>query len=173
MMNESTSHATEPGLDTEPSPDARPGYSPDEIDTGADTRAARLKWVIVVDSELPAGRAANAVACVAAATGQAIEGLLGPSGADAAEHAHPGLPWAGCTLLGATAERLANTRAKALAAADVWLADMPLSAQTTRVYDDYLAALAATAPDALAPLALSLVGPRPTIDSLVKKLRLL
>jgi hypothetical protein len=153
--------------------DTTPGYSPDEIVTGESTRAARLKWAIVVDTSLPPGRMVNAVACVASATGVAITGLEGPGGPDASGHEHPGLPWAGCTVLGASAERLANVRAKAIAAEGVWLADMPLSAQTTRVYDEYLSELSSTAPAELEVLALSIVGPRATVDAIVKKLRLL
>ena len=49
-------------------PDAAIGFRPEEVDTAAPTRSARLKWVIVVDAALPVGRAVNAGACVAAAT---------------------------------------------------------------------------------------------------------
>lgn len=154
-----------------------PAYSPDEIVTGESTRASRLKWVIVVDSALPAGRAANAVACVAAATGSTVAGLQGPDAVDAEGVVHPGLAWAGCTVLGASAERLANTRAKVVQSradgSGVWLADMPQAGQTTRVYDEYLSELAATSGAGLECLALSIVGPRATVDALVKKLRLL
>jgi hypothetical protein len=150
-----------------------PGYAPHEILTGESTRAARLKWAIVVDTALPPGRMVNAVACVASATGVAIDGLEGPCGQDASGHEHPGLPWAGCTVLGASTERLANVRAKAIATPGVWVADMPLSAQTTRVYDEYLTELSTTAPAALETCALSIVGPRATVDAIVKKLRLL
>ncbi len=150
-----------------------PAYSPDEIITSESTRASRLKWVIVVDSDVPPGLLANAVACVASSTGYAVAGLLGPEYPDASGYLHPGLPWAGCTILGASAERLANTRAKAVATEGVWVADMPLHAQLTRVYDDYGSALAGTAPDDLHALALSIVGPRETVDRIVKKLRLL
>lgn len=150
-----------------------PAYAPDEIVTSESTRSARLKWAIVVDSALPAGRMVNAVACIAAATGEAIEGMQGPGGPDASGYPHPGLAWAGCTVLGATAERLANTRAKAVAAEGVWVADMPLSAQTNRVYDEYLAELAGTQPADLEVCAISMVGPRETVDGIVKKLKLL
>ncbi|WP_291056987.1 DUF2000 domain-containing protein [Herbiconiux sp.] len=153
--------------------DVIPGYLPHEILTGEPTRSARLKWVIVVDENLAPGQQANAVACVAAATGAAIDGLQGPSGADASGYEHPGLAWAGCTVLGASAEKLAATRAKAVAAEGVWLADMPLSAQTTRVYDEYLETLAGTDPAELGALALSIVGERASVDRIVKKLRLL
>ncbi|MCS5735048.1 DUF2000 domain-containing protein [Herbiconiux daphne] len=168
MTDTDPDRVPDPGTDTDV-----PGYSPDEIRTGESTRDARLKWVVVVDTALEPGRTVNAVACVASATGLAIAGLEGPSGADAAGHEHPGLPWAGCTVLGASAERLATVHAKAVAAPGVWMADMPLSAQTTRVYDDYLRELAATDPADLAVCALSLVGPRAAVDAIVKKLRLL
>ena len=59
------------------------GFAPEEIDTAAPTRSARLKWVVVVQQDLPAGRAVNAAACVAAAIGARVQGLLGPDAVDA------------------------------------------------------------------------------------------
>ncbi len=149
------------------------GFDPEEVRTGEPTRSARLKWVIIVDEDLPPGRAVNAAVCVAAATSPAVSGLLGPDGKDATGSAHPGLPWAGCSILAAPPERLAAIRSAAADSLGVYVADMPAAAQTTRVYDEYLTELSTTTPEAFAPLALSLVGPRSTIDSLVKKLRLL
>ena len=43
------------------------------------TRSARLKWVVVVDEAMPAGRVANAAICVAAATATSVTGLIGPA----------------------------------------------------------------------------------------------
>ena len=51
--------------------------------------------------------------------------------------------------------------------------DMPASAQAHRVYEDYLAELAATSPDGLAICSFSLVGPRNRVDKITKKLVLL
>src|SRR5690348_14744481 len=109
------------------------GFAPTEIDPSAPTRAARLKWVVVVDADLPAGRATNAAICTAAATSQAVAGLLGDDAVDADGHAHPGLPWAGCTVLAADATTLRTIRAKAAARPDFFVADMPAAAQQTRV----------------------------------------
>ena len=145
------------------------GFEPAEIRTEESTRTARLKWVIVVDERLPKGRAANAAVCVAAATSAAVPGLLGPDGKDATGSVHPGMPWIGCSILGATADQLAEIRAKA--GEDVYVADMPEAAQATRVYDDYLRQLGED--EAPAYLAISLVGPRNRIDKLVKRLPLL
>jgi len=52
-------------------------------------------------------------------------------------------------------------------------ADMPAAAQATRVYDDYLRALARTHPDDLAVLAISVIGPRNQVAKLVRHLELL
>jgi hypothetical protein len=149
------------------------GFTPEEIVTSEPTRAARLKWVIVVDRTIPAGRMANAVACVAASTGEAVAGMIGPIGPDASGDVHTGLPWAGCTILTAEPHELADVRAKAVASADVFVADMPVLAQTTRVYDEFLAELAQTKPDDLAVCAISVVGPRNRVSKLVKRLELM
>jgi len=149
------------------------GFAPDEIDVTAPTRSARLKWVVVVDESLPAGRAVNAALCVGAATATAVNGLLGPSAADATGSPHPGLPWAGCTVLGADRETLRAIRARASGREDTFVADMPAAAQATRVYSEYLDAVAATESDDLEYLAVSLVGPKNRIDKMVGRLPLL
>ncbi len=149
------------------------GFEPAEVDPTVSTREARLKWVVVVDAALPAGRAVNAAVCVAAATSKSVTGLLGPEASDADGTAHPGLPWAGCSILAASSEQLAEIRVKAIAREDVFVADMPLDAQATRLYADYLEQLAGKAGDQLAYLAVSLVGPRNRVDRLVGRLPLL
>jgi len=150
-----------------------PAFSPDEIQTGDATRSARLKWVVVVDRDTPPGRMVNAVACVAASTGAVVDGLIATGGPDGAGVDHPGLPWAGCTVLATTGEKLANARAKAVATDGLLVVDMPLSAQTNRVYDDYLAELATTSPADLNVSAVSIVGERADVDAIVKRLSLL
>lgn len=151
----------------------QPAYQPDEIITSEPTRAARYKWAIVVDTTVPAGPMANAVACVAAATGALVSGLIAHGGPDASGYLHPGLPWAGCAILGGAPEQIAAVRARATASAGVLVADMPASAQTNRVYDDYLAELAGTKPDDLNVTAFSVIGPRNRVDKMVKRLTLL
>lgn len=151
----------------------RIGFTPDEVRTDAPTRAARLKWVVVVDASLPPGRAVNAAVCVAAATATAVDGLLGPEAVDADGSVHPGLPWAGCSVLAATTEQLADIRARAIGKADVHVADMPAHAQLTRVYDGYLEQVAEHRSAELDLLAVSLVGPRNRVDKVVGRLPLL
>jgi hypothetical protein len=151
----------------------RLGYAPEEIVTSEPTRSAKYKWAIIVDVGVPAGRMVNAVACVAATTGAFVDGLIARGGRDASGHAHPGLPWAGCSILCGTAAEVAAARARAAASPDVLLVDMPTAAQEHRVYDHYLAELARTDPAELAVCAFSVVGPRNRIDKITRKLALL
>ncbi len=149
------------------------GFDPDDINTSEPTRTARLKWVVIVNDSIPAGRAVNAAICVASATVADVRGLLGPAATDGAGTVHPGLPWAGCSVLVANTEVLRSIRLKGEAHEAIFVADMPTSAQDTRVYDDYLAAIGSTTPDTIEYLAVSLVGPKNRIDRIVGRLPLM
>ncbi len=148
-----------------------PGFDPAEIRTDQPTGRARLKWVIVVDESLPPGIATNAAVCVSAATSPRVAGLLGDDALDASGSAHPGLPWAGCTVLGAPAAELAALRVAAAGAEGVYVADMPAAAQETRVYDDYVAAVAGATD--LRYLAVGIIGPRDVVTGMTRGLPLL
>jgi hypothetical protein len=150
-----------------------PRLESDEIRTDLPTRNAKLKWVVVVDTALGAGLIANAAVCLAAAVGNAIPTLLGPGTVDASGTHHPGLPWTGCSILAADAVTVAEIRAKASTKDGLLVVDMPAQAQTSRVYDEYLASVAGTEADDLAYYAVSIVGPRNKVDKLVGKLPLL
>ncbi|SDP19772.1 DUF2000 domain-containing protein [Actinacidiphila guanduensis] len=149
------------------------GFAPDEVDLGMSARAARLKWVVVVDEALPPGRAANAAICAAAPTATQVPGLLGVDVADADGTVHPALPWVGCTVLAADAGTLRAIRAKAAAAPDTYVADMPAAAQRTLVFTDYQAAVGKTAAEDMDYCAVSIVGPRNRVSKLVGKLPLM
>ena len=94
----------------------RIGFAPNEIDQSAATKDVPHKWVVVIDRDLPAGRAANAAVSVASATMALTRGVLGQDAVDADGFVHPGLPWIGCTVLGANASQLADIRARAAVA---------------------------------------------------------
>ncbi len=113
-----------------------------------------------------------AVACIAASTGAAVTGPIGPGGPDASGRRHHGLPRAGCSVLTATSAALADIRGKATADGMV-VVDMPRSAQTSRIYDVYLAELAETKPADLAVSAVSIIGPRDELSRLVRNLSVL
>ncbi|MEU3464730.1 DUF2000 domain-containing protein [Streptomyces sp. NPDC006733] len=155
-------------------PSAAPvGFAPEEMDFRLPTRQARLKWVIVVNADLPPGRAANAAICAAAPTAASVPGLLGAAATDAEGATHPGLPWAGCSVLVADAATLRTLRAKAAARTDMFLADVPVAAQSTRVYGDFIATVGETRTTDLDYCAVSIVGPRNPVDKIVGKLPLM
>lgn len=148
------------------------GFEQHEIRTSESTRSARLKWVVIVADDLPIGHAVNAAVSVATATALEVPGIQGPDAVDADGGRHAGLPWAGCTVLTASRPELERIRAAAATDSDLSVTDMPASAQSTRVYDEYLAAVRELSGDALDLLAVSLVGPRNRIDRMVKRLPL-
>jgi hypothetical protein len=151
-----------------------PQLSSEDIRTDLSTRQAKLKWVIVVDDSLAAGRLVNAAACMAAAVGKALPDLVGRAGEDASGVRHPGLPWAGCSILATDASTLNTLRAEAAARGDeLLIVDMPEVARTSSIYDEYLDQLAGRRKEDLIYCAISLVGPRKKIDKLVRKLSLL
>ncbi|MEU2086832.1 DUF2000 domain-containing protein [Streptomyces albus] len=149
------------------------GFAPEEVDFSLSTRQARLKWVVIVNADLPPGRAANAAICAAAPTAASVPGLLGEDVADAEGTAHRGLPWTGCSVLTADTVTLRAIRAKALVRPDLFLADVPAAAQDTRVYDDFRATVGRTRTEDIDYCALSIVGPRNPVDKLVRKLPLM
>ncbi|GAA2830696.1 DUF2000 domain-containing protein [Crossiella cryophila] len=145
----------------------------EELRTDQSTRQTRIKWVMVVDAELPAGLIANATACLGAVIGRALPNVLGPDAKDGSGTIHPGLPWLGCPILAADATALARIRAKALDRPDILIADMSELAQNGRVYDEYQDTLATTDAEDIRYRALAIVGPRNRVDKLVGGLSLL
>ncbi|MCK2213265.1 DUF2000 domain-containing protein [Actinomadura sp. ATCC 31491] len=130
-----------------------------------------VKWVIVVDRDLPRGLQANAAACLAASVGVAVPAIVGAGGLDAAGAAHAGLPWTGCTVLAAPAAIVRRVRDEAAGEAELVMADMADIAQRASAYDDYLAALARAEEPSY--YAVSLFGPRPIVERLTGRLPLL
>ncbi|MFI0453379.1 DUF2000 domain-containing protein [Actinomadura sp. 6N118] len=137
------------------------------------TKEQAVKWVIVIDRELPAGLQLNAAACLSAAVGKAAPAMVGAGGVDASGSPHAGLPWTGCTVLAATGPILKTIRTTALTEPDLLVADMAAIARRARVYDDYLAGLAHAQDDDLTYNAVSIAGPRPLVDRLTGRFPLL
>ncbi|MEV0380582.1 DUF2000 domain-containing protein [Nonomuraea sp. NPDC050643] len=145
----------------------------DELDRRSDlpTKKIAVKWVIVIDRDLPPGLQANAAACLAASIGVAVPAIVGPGGADASGLTHAGLPWTGCTVLGAPAAIIKRIRTDAAAEPGLVVSDMADIAQRINVYDDYLAELGRTEEPSY--YAVSLFGPRALVEGLTGRLPLL
>jgi uncharacterized protein DUF2000 len=81
--------------------------------------------------------------------------------------------WAGCSILAGDEVTLREIRGSAVATEGLLVVDMPQAAQVNRIYDDYLAELAQNDAADLAYSAISIVGPRNTVDKPVGNLPLL
>ncbi|WP_049571971.1 DUF2000 domain-containing protein [Nonomuraea sp. SBT364] len=141
--------------------------------TDLPTKKLPVKWVMVVDRELPAGLQANAAACLAASVGHAVPAIVGPGGDDASGEPHAGLPWIGCTVLAAPAAIVRRIRDDAAREPGLVVTDMADVAQRARVYDDYLAQLAGTKTEDVTYFGVSLFGPRAAVERHTARLPLL
>lgn len=147
----------------------RAGFDDYEIDHTAPTSRARLKWVIAVRADIPAGPAANAIACTAAGIATRVPGLIAPGPTDTAGRDQYALPWAGCTIVAATGEQLVRIRERGTRD-DTEIVVMPRVAQETRVFAEVDDAVTHR-PD-LELLAVAIVGPRNAVSRLTDKLPL-
>ncbi|NIE86641.1 MULTISPECIES: DUF2000 domain-containing protein [unclassified Burkholderia] len=130
------------------------------------------RCVIVVDNQLPPGRAANAAAVLALTLGQRQPALVGPPLVDADGVSHPGLIPIGIAVLSAEAARLPSIRDKAVAAG-CEVVDFPVQGQQTTDYSAFRDAVAQVTTAELAYLGVALVGPRKAIGKIVSNLGLL
>jgi hypothetical protein len=137
-----------------------------------DQPARPQRCVIVVDQDLPAGKAANAAAVLALTVGQRHPALVGEALVDASGCAHPGLIPIGIAVLGANQEALSAIRDKAIAAAcDV--VTFPVQGQQTTDYGAFRDAVATVTTDALRYVGLALIGDRKPVSKAVANLGLL
>lgn len=130
------------------------------------------RCVIIVDSSLPAGRAANAAAVIALTIGQRHPALVGLPLLDASGGEHPGLIPIGIAVLAADGATLCAIREKGLAS-DCDIVDFPVQGQQTTDYGAFRDAVAQVAGEELQYVGIALVGARKPIGKIVAKLGLL
>ena len=130
------------------------------------------RCVIVVDSGLAPGRAANAAAVLALTIGQRHPGLVGAPLLDAKGQTMPGLIPIGISVLAATQDEL-GVLASAGDAAGVDVLRFPVEGQQTKNYTEFLAAVSQVERVALRYVGIALVGGKKPISKLVGKLALL
>ncbi|WP_420998235.1 DUF2000 domain-containing protein [Cupriavidus sp. 30B13] len=139
---------------------------------GAVPAAVPQRCVIVVDSELPVGRAANAAAVIALTVGQRHPGLVGLPLVDASGYAHPGLIPVGIAVLAAPQEALGSLRGKGLeAGCDV--VGFPAEGQRTTDYQAFRAAVGQVPTQAMQYVGIALVGDKKPVGKIVANLGLL
>jgi hypothetical protein len=130
------------------------------------------RCVIVIDNELPAGKAANAAAVLALTVGQRHPALVGEPLVDASGCAHPGLIPIGIAVLAASQDALATIRDKAIAAScDV--VTFPVQGQQTTDYAAFRDAVAIVETGDLRYVGLALIGDKKPVSKAVANLGLL
>ncbi len=130
------------------------------------------RCVIVIDNELPVGRAANAAAVLALTVGARHPMLVGPPLVDADGVAHPGLIPIGIAVLAGPASQLSEIRARALeSGCDV--VDFPVQGQRTTNYSSFVDDVSQVKTDDLAYVGVALVGAKKPISKIVANLSLL
>ncbi len=144
----------------------------DETPPGEATQDEPLRCVIVIDSALPVGRAANAAAVIALTLGKRHPALAGADLVDASGWVHPGLIPIGIAVLGAPAAELSAVRDKALGRG-IDVVDFPAHGQETTDYAAFGAAVGTVATEALTYVGVGLLGPRKAVGKIVGKYSLL
>ncbi len=135
--------------------------------------AGRLRTVIVIDRELPIGRAANAAAILAVSLGATDPNMPGPELTDADGGLHRGLFPDGLPILAAKAVELSRLREQAAGLAEILLIDFPAAGQTTTNYDEFRAMVAKTPPEQIRYAGVALRGSEQMVRALTKRFSLL
>lgn len=130
------------------------------------------RCVIVVDSNLAPGRAANAAAVLALTIGQRHPALVGAPLVDVKGQTMPGLIPIGISVLAATQDEL-GALASAGDAEGFDVLRFPVEGQQTKSYTEFLAAVAQVERAALRYVGIALVGHKKPISKLVGRLALL
>ena len=145
-------------------------HSMQNVDTASPATPERC--VIVVDNQLPAGRAANAAAVLALTVGHRHPALVGLPLVDASGVEHPGLIPIGIAVLAADQATLSGIRDKG-AAAGCDIVDFPVQGQQTTDYSAFRDAVAQVATADLQYVGVALIGARKPIGKIVANLGLL
>src|SRR5258708_33154536 len=108
--------------------------------------AGRLRTVIVIDRELPIGRAANAAAILAVSLGATDPNMPGPELTDADGGLHRGLFPDGLPILAAKAGELSRVRGQAAGLAEILLIGFTAAGPTPTNHDQLPARVAYAPP---------------------------
>lgn len=130
-----------------------------------------LSCVVILNAELPVGKAANAAAVIALTLGQRHPHFVGPELVDANEKAYPGLIPVGIPVLAASDEQLVSL----VSQCDEMGFDttvFPVEGQMTVDYAALCSAVRQIPTDELQYLGVGIVGDKKALRKLTGKLKL-
>lgn len=130
------------------------------------------KCVIVVDSALGLGHAANAVSVIGVSLGRSINGLVGPDMQSRDQVNYPGVIYAPLPILLSSNEQLQALHEKALADEEIYTMPFSALAQSCRTYQEYETRITEADSSAIELVAIGLIGPQKKIRKLTGNLPL-
>ncbi len=134
-----------------------------------------MKCVMVIDTELPLGIAANTSAVLGVALGKHTPGLVGPDVTDATGQPHLGITSIPVTILRGDRESIKGLRTCLYAPefGDLVVADFSDVAQSCHVYSEYADKAAAVSGEDYNYLGVAIHGSRKKINKLTGSMPLL
>lgn len=130
------------------------------------------KCVIVVDSTLGLGHAANAVSVIGISLGRSVGGLVGPDMQSRDNINYPGVIYAPLPILLASNEYLQALQEKVLADADIHSVPFSSLAQSCKTYQEYEDRISSADSFGIELVAIGLIGPQRKIKKLTGSLPL-
>lgn len=134
-----------------------------------------MKCVMIIDSELPAGIAANTAAALGISLSGRIEGLVGDKLADMNGRIHEGVTNIAIPILASSKEELRQIHDEIMEIADpeIFLIGFSEVAQKSLNYKDYEKKLAYRAKEQIDYLGICIYGPRSKVNKLSGSLKML
>ncbi|QBC45098.1 DUF2000 domain-containing protein [Iodobacter fluviatilis] len=134
--------------------------------------ATAHKCVIVVNSTLGLGHAANAVSVIGVSLGRSVAGLVGPDMQSLDNVNYPGVIYAPLPILLSTPEHLQQLQEKALADEEIHAMPFSALAQSCKTYQEYETRISEAESSAIELVAIGLIGPQKKINKLTGSLSL-
>ncbi len=131
-----------------------------------------MKFVMIVNSDLGPGLAANSCTVLGISLGKAFPGMVGPSCSDADGTVHEGITEHNIPVLSADSERISQIHRQSRLNENLQIIAFNRTAQSCRSYDEYRDRLSVLGTDNLDFSGICLAGKRKQIDSLCASLPL-
>ncbi|ELN4740962.1 DUF2000 domain-containing protein [Pseudomonas aeruginosa] len=131
------------------------------------------KCVIVVDSALGVGHAANAASVIGVSLGRSVSGLVGPDMQSRDNVNYPGVIYAPLPILLTSNEHLQSLQERALTDEEIHTMPFSALAQSCKTYQEYEARISGTDSSGIELVAIGLIGPQKKISKLTGNLPLL
>ncbi|MFD3558638.1 DUF2000 domain-containing protein [Streptomyces sp. NPDC058686] len=130
------------------------------------------KCAFVVDKDLAAGLAMNAVAALSMSVGRFVDGIIGDAVKDADGRPHTGITAIPLPILKGETSDLQDIVLKAADMSDVFVVDFTAVAQSSRSYDEYIRRTSEQGTSELPYIGVAVCGGKSAVNKLTGSLPL-